>query len=93
MINLNELSEYALEVIKRLAAEDEKTQKNVKELIDGIHALFICRGESLNRGESLKKAPETYKLIEDFINDWPNIKAKRRYLAAVQKLKEKNCHE
>lgn len=87
MINLNELSEYALEVIKRLAAEDEKAQKNVEELIDGIHALFICRGESL------KKAPETYKLVEDFINDWPNIKAKRRYLAAVQKLKEKNCHE
>lgn len=87
MINLNELSEYALEVIKRLAAEDEKAQKNVEDLIDGIHALKICRGESL------KKAPETYKLIEDFIDGWPNIKAKRRYLATVKKLKEKNCHE
>lgn len=87
MIDLNELSEYALEVIKRLAAEDEKAQKNVEELVDGIHALIICRGESL------KKAPETYTMIEDFINDWPNIKAKRRYLAAVQKLKEKYCHE
>lgn len=30
MIDLNELSEYALEVIKRLAAEDEKAQKKCR---------------------------------------------------------------
>ena len=87
MIDYSNLDEYSLERIKRLAAEAQKTYDNINDLILGMQALIICRGEDL------KKAPEAYEIIKDFINAWPNIKAKRRYLAAIDKLKGENCNE
>jgi len=80
------LDEYSRKRVQRIVAEAKAAKKALADLIDGVYLTNVCRYDQF------KTSPIIYKEIETFLKTFPNIKSKRRYLAAIQQLKEENCN-